>query len=61
MKNFDEYEVTFRATVAVPKGEKIGLQPILEALTRRLETAGHEKFLVGHSHIHATHENDVRE
>jgi hypothetical protein len=58
MKNFDEYEVVFRATVAIPKGEKLELATLLENLTRRLETAGHEKFLVGHSHIHAIHEND---
>jgi hypothetical protein len=58
MKNFDEYEMVYRATIAVPKGEKIELHKILEGLTRRLEILGHEKFLVGHGHIHAIHEKD---
>ena len=58
MNNFDEYTIVFSATVAIPKGEKLGLGTVLDALTRRLETAGHEKFLVGNSSIHATHENE---
>ena len=57
MKNFDEYTVVFSATIAIPKGEKLELHKLLEALTKRLETAGHEKFLVGNSSIQATHEN----
>lgn len=61
MSSFDEYEIVFRASVAVPKGEKLGLGTLIDALTRRLETAGHEKFLVGSSSIHATNENEKRE
>lgn len=61
MKNFDEYTIKFTATVAIPKGEKLGLHTLLENLTRRLETAGHEKFLVGNSSIHAVNENEARE
>lgn len=62
MNSFDEYEVVFRASVAIPKGEKLGLGTLIDALTKRLETAGHEKFLVGSTTIHATHssgEDDV--
>ena len=58
MSNFDEYTIVFSASVAVPKNEKIELHKVLEALTRRLETAGHEKFLVGNTSIHATNEKD---
>lgn len=58
MNNFDEYTIVFSASVAVPKGDKLGLGTILEALARRLETAGHEKFLVGNATIHATNEKD---
>ena len=58
MKNFDEYMVVFSASVAVPKDEKPELHKLLEALHKRLETAGHEKFLVGNSWIHATSEKD---
>lgn len=61
MYNFDEYTIVFRATVAIPKGEKLGLETLLDALTRRLETAGHEKFLVGSTGIHAVNENEKRE
>lgn len=61
MSNFDEYTIVFRATVAIPKGEKLGLETLLDALTRRLETAGHEKFLVGSTGIHAVNENEKRE
>lgn len=61
MSNFDEYTIVFSATVAIPKGEKLGLGTLLENLTRRLETAGHEKFLVGNSSIHAVNENEARE
>lgn len=55
MNNFDEYTVVFSASVVVPKNEKLELDKILDALTKRLETAGHEKFLVGNSSIHAKH------
>jgi hypothetical protein len=58
MSSFDEYTIVFSATVAIPKGEKLGLGTVLDALTRRLETAGHEKFLVGNTSIHATNEKD---
>jgi hypothetical protein len=61
MSNFDEYTIVFRASVAIPKGEKLGLETLLDALTRRLETAGHEKFLVGGTGIHAVNENEKRE
>jgi hypothetical protein len=61
MSNFDEYTIVFSATVAIPKGEKLELGTLLENLTRRLETAGHEKFLVGNSSIHAVNENEARE
>jgi len=61
MNSFDEYEIAFRASVAIPKGEKLGLGTLLENLTKRLETAGHEKFLVGNTSIHATHSNDSGE
>lgn len=61
MSSFDEYTIVFRASVAIPKGEKIGLGTVLEALTKRLETAGHDKFLVGNTSIHATHENEPEE
>jgi hypothetical protein len=61
MSSFDEYTIVFSATVAIPKGEKLGLGTVLDALTRRLETAGHEKFLVGNTSIHATNENEARE
>lgn len=55
MNNFDEYLVVFSASVAVPKEEKIELHHTLEALTKRLVTAGHEKFLVGNTSIQAQH------
>ena len=58
MSNFDEYTIVFSATVAIPKGEKLGLHTLLDNLHRRLETAGHEKFLIGNSSIQATHENE---
>jgi hypothetical protein len=61
MSSFDEYTIVFSASVAIPKGEKLGLGTVLDALTRRLETAGHEKFLVGNTSIHATNENEARE
>ena len=61
MSSFEEYTVVFSASVAIPKGEKLGLGTVLDALTRRLETAGHEKFLVGNTSIHATNENEARE
>lgn len=58
MSNFDEYTVVFSASIALPKGEKLELHKLLEALSKRLETAGHEKFLVGYASIHATNEKD---
>jgi hypothetical protein len=61
MNSFDEYEIVFRASVVIPKGEKLGLGTLIGALTKRLETAGHEKFLVGSTSIHATHSNDSGE
>jgi hypothetical protein len=61
MSSFEEYTIVFSASVAIPKGEKLGLGTVLDALTRRLETAGHEKFLVGNTSIHATNENEARE
>jgi hypothetical protein len=61
MSSFDEYTIVFRASVAIPKGEKLGLATLLDALTRRLETAGHEKFLVGSTGIHAVNETKERE
>lgn len=61
MNSFNEYEVVFRASVAIPKGEKLGLGTLIDALTKRLETAGHEKFLVGSTSIHATYCNDTGE
>jgi hypothetical protein len=61
MRSFDEYTIVFRASVAIPKGEKLGLGTLLENLTKRLETAGYEKFLVGNTSIHATYENDKGE
>lgn len=61
MSSFEEYTIVFSASVAIPKGEKLGLGTVLDALTRRLETAGHEKFLVGNTSIHATNENEKRE
>jgi hypothetical protein len=61
MSSFDEYTIVFSASVAIAKGEKLGLGTVLDALTRRLETAGHEKFLVGSTSIHATNETKERE
>ena len=61
MNSFDEYTVVFRASVAVPKEGKLNLDMLLAALTRRLETAGHEQFLVGNSGIHAVNETKERE
>ena len=61
MSSFEEYTIVFSASVAIPKGEKLGLGTVLDALTRRLETAGHEKFLVGNTSIHAVNENEKRE
>jgi hypothetical protein len=61
MNNFNEYTIVFSASVAIPKGEKLGLGTLLENLTKRLETAGHEKFLVGNTSIHATYNNDTGE
>lgn len=55
MNNFDEYIVVFSASLALSKGEKPELHKLLEALHKRLETAGHEKFLVGNSSIRAEH------
>lgn len=56
MNNFDEYEITFVASVAIGKGEKINLARTLEVLTRRLQTEGYEKYIVGNTHINAIHE-----
>jgi len=61
MNSFNEYEIVFRASVAINKGEKPELGSLINALTKRLETAGHEKFLVGATSISAKTVGDLGE
>lgn len=59
MKTFKEYEIVYKARIAVTSDtQDLETEKIMEALTKRLETVGLNKFLIGHTTIIAYYQHD---